>query len=333
MPRQVRFQYPGAMYHVMARGNRGERIVRDDEDRDRFIETLGEACAKTGWRVHAWVLMDNHYHAVIETPRANLVAGMRWFQNTYTRRFNTRHRLWGHLYSGRYKAVPVEGREFGSGAYLINLIDYIHLNPLRAGLIDSGAPQNLTNYRWSSLASGYLVAQRKRPQWLTTEARLMLVGQKDSAKGRKNYLGHLEQLGHQHKGMPAMPVAESGQSTLKRGWYLGTERFKEFLLSRAYRQGVKRKRDFRGSEMGKDHAEAEAEELLRKGLKAQKLSKELVDRLPGSDKRKVAIAATILNETTVSQGWVAKHLQMKSAANVSQQLTRLRKLKKTTIQY
>src|ERR1700730_16986680 len=108
--------------YIMARGDRRERIVHDEIDRYSLVKTLGEACGKTGWLIHAWVLMDNHYHAVIETPQGNLVVGMRWFQNTYTRRFNTRHRLWGHLFGGRYKAVLVEGGEFGNGEYLSNLI-------------------------------------------------------------------------------------------------------------------------------------------------------------------------------------------------------------------
>ena len=93
MPRSIRIEFPGAFYHVMARGNRREPIYADDEDRRYFLKTLGEACAMTGWRVHAWALMGNHYHLVIETPEPNLVAGMQWLQNTYTRRFNVRHRL------------------------------------------------------------------------------------------------------------------------------------------------------------------------------------------------------------------------------------------------
>ena len=110
MARSVRIEYPGAFYHVMARGNRREAIFGDDDDRRFFLQTLGEACGMTGWRVHAWVLMSNHYHLFIETPEANLVAGMQWLQNTYTRRFNTRHRLWGRLFGDRYKAVWWRGR-------------------------------------------------------------------------------------------------------------------------------------------------------------------------------------------------------------------------------
>jgi REP element-mobilizing transposase RayT len=98
MARSIRIECPGALYHVMARGNRREAIYRDDDDRRFFLKTLAEGCAMTGWRVHAWVLMGNHYHLLIETPEPNLVAGMKWLQNTYTRRFNIRHRLWGRLF-------------------------------------------------------------------------------------------------------------------------------------------------------------------------------------------------------------------------------------------
>ena len=95
MPRQVRIEYAGAVYHVMARGDRREGIFNDEEDRAMLLKILAQACDKTGWRVHSWVLMDNHYHWLIETAEPNLVDGMRWVQNTYTRRFNVRHKLWG----------------------------------------------------------------------------------------------------------------------------------------------------------------------------------------------------------------------------------------------
>ena len=101
MPRSIRIEYPGAFYHVMARGNRREDIFRDETDRKFFLKALGEVCGMTGWRVHAWVLMSNHYHLFIETPEANLSAGMKWLQNAYTRRFNTRHRAWGRLFVQR----------------------------------------------------------------------------------------------------------------------------------------------------------------------------------------------------------------------------------------
>ncbi len=97
MPRQPRIEYEGAMYHLMSRGDRREEIVRGSEDRRLFLETLGESCAKTDWQVHAYCLMSNHFHLVVETPKANLVAGMKWLLGTYTIRYNARHRLKGHL--------------------------------------------------------------------------------------------------------------------------------------------------------------------------------------------------------------------------------------------
>jgi putative transposase len=84
----LRIQYPGAVYHVMARGSHGQAIFADDQDRKRFLETLAEACQRAGWRVHAYVLMGNHYHLLIETPEGNLVAGMKWLQSAYTQRYN-----------------------------------------------------------------------------------------------------------------------------------------------------------------------------------------------------------------------------------------------------
>jgi putative transposase len=130
MARSLRLEYAGAYYHVMARGNRREEIFLDEEDRRFFLKAVSEVCAQTGWRVHAWVLMGNHYHFFMETSEANLVEGMKWLQNTYTRRFNVRHRAWGRLFGDRYKAVVVEGE---MPAYYGSLVDYIHLN--RRGLV------------------------------------------------------------------------------------------------------------------------------------------------------------------------------------------------------
>ena len=133
MPRKPSIEFDGAVYHVMSRGNRQEEIFRDDTDRVLFLETLTEVCARTGWIVHAYVLMDNHYHILPETPEPNLVVGMKWFQGTYTQRFNARNREWGHLFQGRYKALLVEN---GSNAYFPIFSSYIHLNPARAGMFN-----------------------------------------------------------------------------------------------------------------------------------------------------------------------------------------------------
>ncbi len=108
MPKQVRIEFEGAMDHVMARRDRREANVRDDGDRRTFVRTLGEASVRAGFRVHAYVQMNNHYHWLLETPKANLSRGMGWMQNAFTRQINTRHRLWGlrlQGYGGRAKGV------------------------------------------------------------------------------------------------------------------------------------------------------------------------------------------------------------------------------------
>jgi putative transposase len=136
MARKVRIEYPGAVYHVMSRGDRREEIFRSDRDRFTFIDTLEEACERAGFLVHAYVLMPNHYHLLLETPEGNLVDGMRWLQATYTIRFKFRNNLVGHVFQGRYKAIPVDS---GPSEYFRVLSDYIHLNPARPDP-ECGAP-------------------------------------------------------------------------------------------------------------------------------------------------------------------------------------------------
>ena len=218
MARKLRVEYAGAIYHVMNRGDRRELIFLDEADRQRFVETLGEACAKTGWQVHAYVLMPNHFHLVVETPQPNLVAGMKWLLGTYTSRFNRRHKLFGHLFSGRYKSLVVDGS--GSG-YLKSVGDYVHLNPARAKLVAADAP--LKSFAWSSWPA-YLLAPPKRPAWLRVDRLLGERGiPKDSPAGRQR----LEQALEERRG------AEEGEEfkPIRRGWCLGEEAFRKELLA------------------------------------------------------------------------------------------------------
>jgi REP-associated tyrosine transposase len=159
----LRVEYAGAIYHVMNRGDRREPIFKDDADRQRFLETLAEACVKRGWQVHAYCLMPNHFHLVVETPQPNLVVGMKWFLGTYTNRFNRRHKLFGHSFSGRYKSLLVDGS--GNG-YLKTVCDYVHLNAARAKLLRPHEP--LRSYPWSSWPE-YLKAPSRRPGWLRVD--------------------------------------------------------------------------------------------------------------------------------------------------------------------
>lgn len=124
MARPIRIEFEGALYHVTARGNERRAIFRSDADRALFLETLGECIAQFGLILHTYCLMRNHYHLVVETPRANLSRALGWLQTTYTIRFNRRHRRSGHLFQGRFKAHLVE-----ADSYAMELLRYIHLNP------------------------------------------------------------------------------------------------------------------------------------------------------------------------------------------------------------
>src|SRR5205809_1120723 len=187
MPRQLRIEYPGAIYHLIDRGDRREDIFVNDVDRQDFLKTLAEACQKTGWQVHAYCLMRNHCHLVLETPNGNLVAGMAWFQSTYTIRLNHRHKLFGHVFSGHYKGQLVEGS--GNG-YLRTACDYVHLNPIRAGLLQ--VEERLLAYPWSSFAY-YLAAPEHRPRWVRVDRLLGEHGiAQDTVAGRQEFEARME---------------------------------------------------------------------------------------------------------------------------------------------
>lgn len=326
MARGIRIEYHGAFYHVMARGNRRERIFRDEEDRRFFIRALGEVCERTGFRVHAWVLMSNHYHLMVETPEANLVAGMTWLQNTYTRRFNRRHRLWGRLFGDRYKAVLSEG---GSDYYYCSLMDYIHLNPVRAGLVRIEGEQRVRDYAWSSVAEGYARPPRQRVAWLAASEGLLMAQCADTAAGRRRFVEHLDERAREEGAARAgaiAPEADRRRSHLRHGWYWGSQAFAEEMLKLlGKRMTSGRNRTYQSAAIWRAHDEVQAEQLLEDGLAAAGLNRNALSHLPGSDVRKVALADLLFARTVASQSWIAERLGMRSAANVSQQLRRYRR--------
>lgn len=142
MARPLRIEYDGAIYHVTARGNRRAKIYRDDQDKDRFLSIFGRVKERVGWHCHAYCLMDNHYHLLLETPLGRLSEGMRLLNGIYTQDYNRRHRKVGHLFQGRYKAILVEKE-----AYLLELARYVVLNPVRAGIVEDVAAWKYSSYR------------------------------------------------------------------------------------------------------------------------------------------------------------------------------------------
>jgi len=228
----------------------------------------------------------------VETPRGNLAEGMKWLLGVYTARFNRRHKLFGHLFSGRYKALPVDGS--GTG-YLKSACDYVHLNPVRAGLLS--AEQPLEAYRWSSYGV-YLGAPRRRPGWLRTDRLLGEWGiPVDSPAGRK-------QFGF---GMEARRKAEAtgDPSLLPRGWCLGSDEFREELLEQMSRVGPAR---YGGPEW-QECDERKAERILAQELKRRGWAVPELEQRPKADTEKLLIAKRLRAETTMTIAWIAQRLK------------------------
>jgi len=307
MPRQLRREYAGAIYHVMNRGDRREAIFRGVADREMFLAALTEACGKTQWQIHAYCLMRTHFHLVLETPDASLVAGMKWLLGVYTKRFNIRHKECGHLFAGRYKALHVEGS--GDG-YLRTVCDYVHLNPARAGLLKEDQP--LEEFPWSSYGD-YLRPARQRPVWLRVDRLLGEKGiPKDSAAGRLEFARLTEQRRRADLAEEFRPV--------ERGWCLGSEEFRQELLAATG--------SLQPTHYGAQRREVQTSRALRLLREEMgRLGWQTADLLQAAkgDERKVRLAARIRKETTMSLKWIAENLAMGSWTHVSNLLGAQRK--------
>jgi REP element-mobilizing transposase RayT len=159
MARPLRLEFAHALYHVTSRGDRREDIYADDQDRQAWLDVLAHVCERFNWTVHAYCLMSNHYHLVVETPDANLSAGMRQLNGVYTQMANRRHGRAGHVFQGRFKAIIVEKDE-----YLLELARYVVLNPVRAGMV-----ADVAEWPWSSYAAMMAPARVADSAWLATD--------------------------------------------------------------------------------------------------------------------------------------------------------------------
>ena len=286
----------------MSRGNRQETIFRDDRDCETFLDTLDEACTRTGWRVHAFVLMGNHYHLLVETPEPNLVAGMKWLQGTYTQRFNARHKQWGHLLQGRYKALLVDGSE---GNYFSTVSTYIHLNPARARGIDL-ENGDLSTYLWSSYP--LYLKPSKRPAWLAVDRSLGCLGMEDLPAGRRRYREYMRKrvLEVASSSNPMDVNPEWGK--IRRGWCFGGVDFRSSMLEHIESLSGKRE-SFSGDEV-RLHDEREAEFMVTEGLKVLRLNEDRLLTLPKGADEKALLAWLVRRNSVVSNAWIAERLGM-----------------------
>jgi len=210
MARPLRIEFPGAFYHVINRGNAGEDIFKSDRDREKFLEYLETATERFALRIHTYCLMTNHYHLLVETPQANLSQAVKWLNVSYAAYFNRKRQRKGHLFQGRYKAILVD-----ADAYLKHLSRYIHLNPLRARMVEQ-----LDDYPWSSYRA--FVGKAPAPEWLHTEWLLSLFG-KQRKRVASNYQRFVEEV--------AWDSLENPDKDLIGGFLLGSSAFVDWVKS------------------------------------------------------------------------------------------------------
>jgi putative transposase len=238
--------------------------------------------------------MRNHYHLVVETPNANLVSGMAWLQGTYTIRLNNRHQLTGHVLSGRYKAQLVDGSATG---YLSTACDYVHLNPVRAKLL--AAEDRLLAYPWSSFPL-YLAARDHRPKWLRIDRLLGEHGiQQDTPAGRQEFERHMERRRLEEVDAEALEA-------FRQAWSIGGESFRRECLQRME------------GKVGENHpgqtrietAEAKADRILAEELTRLKWTARDLATQQKSHPIKLALAAKLRQETTLSVKQIAERLHL-----------------------
>ncbi len=310
MGRNPRIEFEGAVYHVMCRGNRQEPVFRDEPDCRMFLDGLEEAYRRTGWRIHAFALMGNHYHLLLETPKANLVDGMRWLQGTYTKRFNIRHKQWGHLFQSRYKALLIDP----GGDYFSTVASYIHLNPARAGCFDLRNGK-LSDYPWSSYP--LYLRPSKRPDWLAVERALGNLGLSDDSPGRTKYRQYLQKRVLEIACSENPGETDKRWAEIRRGGCFGSAEFRKRMVESLDGVMEGRRRDSYTGDETRTHDTLEAERLLNGGLKRFKLHLSDLPGLKKSDPRKKAIAWHIRKNTSVKNEWIATQVSMGCVSNKS----------------
>lgn len=304
MARPLRLESEDGVYHVLNRGNYRTDIFRSDKAKAAFLKCLGEACGKTGWQVHAWCLMSNHYHLAVSTPGANLVDGMRWLQGTFSTRFNRMRQERGHLFQGRYKSLIVD-----PAAGLGPLCHYIHLNPVRAQL---RPVSDLPAYPWTSLR--WLMEPKSRPEWYQPQPALEHAGElADTPVGRAKYLAYLAWLAEDEPARKQQRFTE-----MSKGWVIGTGEFAKALVQENRTLSGQGRR--RAAEMQETREALWQEELSSLLRKLRRQPRELTGTGKSVD-WKLAVAAALKARTTVTNRWLATTLALGNLHEVSRKVS------------
>ncbi len=308
MARGLRIEYEGALYHVINRGNYRRDVFESVGAAEAFVTALGEAAQRYGWKVHAYVVMRNHYHVAVETPKPNLGDGMHWLQSTLAIRFNRLRQERGHLFQGRYHALLIENREI-----LARVVDYIHLNPVRAGIV---AVDQVAAFRWSSLAV-FVRGREKRFKGLEADYWLEHYGWRDEPAGWSRYTSRLRTLAEDQAEQERM-----GFKTMCQGWLLGTDGWKRATMKEHARLkltvGIDRVQ-------ARQLKEARWEERLAQLLQAS--GGKALDEGPKNQVWKLEIAAQLREQEGAPASWLAKALNLGSPGTARNYLSRHRSRK------
>ena len=307
MGRSLRVEYVGAMYHVINRGNARGEIYWDDKDYDYFKWWMGKVCEKAGWKVHAWTLMPNHYHLLIETRRKTLIKGMQLLNSEYTRYFNRRHKKSGPLFQGRYKATLVEGKR----GYLQTAADYIHLNFARARMTET--MEELVKHPETSVGC---YVRGKFPEWMEWRKVMGSLGQEEiKSKNRQIFYRHLERKSKD------LMKEEGEWEKFRRIWCWGSEKLVErFERAMVMLRGKSPATEIWQRGVATQTEEVKAEECLgswekKRGQCANKLAV----------LQKYGLALWLREESMVSVKWLTQRLEMKSDNALMRGMSMLRK--------
>jgi REP element-mobilizing transposase RayT len=292
MSRNPRIESSDGLYHIINRGNYRAYIFESEGARMAFQKTLFEACERSGWRLYAYCIMSNHFHLCIGTPKGNLSEGMRWLQATFAARFHKYRKVHGHLFQGRFKSLVVE-----PGSYWLSLIDYIHLNPFNAGIVDQ---DSLSGYNWSSL--WYFPKRSTRPSFMDASWLDYTDDCQDSKGGWVRYLNTLKLRSETN------PKLQSKlEKDLNSGWCIGSKEFKEDLASEYFvKKGPLR---MEKKEL-KEFNELQWEKYVQRALAALNLSEEDIANDPYSIRWKLAIASQLKRTSSTSNAWLSRRLKM-----------------------
>lgn len=275
MSRPLRIEYPGAVYHITSRGNAKNKIFTDDMDRETFLSVLHDVLIRYNWLCHAYCLMDNHYHLMLETSDGNLSFGMRQLNGVYTQKYNRRHKKTGHIFQGRFKAILVEKE-----SYLLELCRYVVLNPIRAQMVE-----NPKQWLWSSYCA--TAGFKKPPEYLSVDWILGLFSDRRKT-AQERYRVFVKE------GMNKTSPWEELEGQVFLGGKDFIEKFKEILSDKKQIKEISRRQRYSGRPT--------LAELLRKGDEKLRRNKSILDAHKGYGYTLKEIAGYLqIHYTTVSK--------------------------------